>query len=134
MFDPSANRAVAEAAGYQHAKIGILPRSERFSDKVNEKVLPLFDEKLFCAFDDPVPQNRELALKESVELVNAGIKSLNEDRAERGLEAVEGGEEPLVDNRRIPLSMVGAATPEEEEEQARSFTERVMNIIKERLG
>lgn len=133
MFDPSANRAVAEAAGYQHAKIGILPRSERFSDKVNEKVLPLFDEKLFSAFDDPVPQNRELALKESVELVNAGIKSLNEDRAERGLEAVVGGEEPLVDNRRIPLSMAGAATPEEEDEQARHFAKRVMDSIKERL-
>ncbi|GAH81776.1 unnamed protein product, partial [marine sediment metagenome] len=60
MFDPHSNRAVAEAAGYQHAKIGILPRTDRFSEKMNERVLPLFDEKLFCAFDDPVPHNIEL--------------------------------------------------------------------------
>lgn len=135
MFDPHSNRAVAEAAGYQHSKIGILPRCDRFSEKMNERVLPLFDEKLFCAFDDPVPQNRELALKESVQLVVAGIKSTNEDRAERGLEAVEGGDEPLIDSRRIPLSMAGAVPkPGEEEEQVRSFTKKVVKSMKEMLG
>lgn len=136
MFDPHSNRAVAEAAGYQYAKIGILPRTDRFSEKMNERVLPLFDEKLFCAFDDPVPQNRELALKESIGLVVAGIKATNEDRAERGLEAVEGGEEPLVDSRRIPLSMAGAKPlkPEEEEEQIMSFSKKVTEKIREMLG
>lgn len=137
-FDPSATRANAEAAGYQHAKIGVLPRSERFADKVNEKVLPLFDEKLFCAFDDPVPQDRELALKESTELVIAGIKATNEDRAERGLEAVKGGDEPLVDNRRIPLSMAGVMPEkppaEATEEEIRGFTKKVMEAVKGMLG
>lgn len=140
-FDPSATRANAEAAGYQHSKIGVLPRSERFADKVNEKVLPLFDEKIFCAFDDPVPQDRELALKESTELVNAGIKATNEDRAERGLEPVDGGDEPLVDNRRIPLSMAGAMPepeekppPEATEEEILSFTKKVVGKVKEILG
>ena len=135
MFDPHSNRAVAEAAGYQHSKIGILPRCDRFSEKMNERILPLFDEKLFCAFDDPVPKNRELALKESVQLVVAGIKATNEDRAERGLEAVKGGDEPLVDSRRIPLSMAGIAPkPGEEEEQVLSFSKKVTEKIKEMLG
>jgi len=136
MFDPHSNRAVAEAAGYQHSKIGILPRCDRFSEKMNERILPLFDEKLFCAFDDPVPQNRELALKESTQLVIAGIKATNEDRAERGLEAVEGGDEPLVDSRRIPLSAAGITppTPEEQEEQIMNFSKKVTEKIREMLG
>ncbi len=141
-FDPSATRANAEAAGYQHSKIGILPRSERFSDKVNEKVLPLFDEKLFCAFDDPVPQNRELILKEQIGHIKGNIKLINEVRAEQGLEPVDGGDEMLVDNRLIPISMAGAMpepeapkpTPEEEEEQARGFAKRIKDAMKEMLG
>ncbi|GAH05865.1 unnamed protein product, partial [marine sediment metagenome] len=118
MFDPHSNRAVAEAAGYQHAKIGILPRTDRFSEKMNEKILPLFDEKLFCAFDDPVPQNRELILKEQIGRVKGNIMLINEARAEQGLEPIDGGDEMLVDNRLVPISMAGATpTPEEEEEQ-----------------
>jgi len=137
-FDPSATRANAEAAGYQHAKIGVLPRSERFADKVNEKVLPLFDEKLFCAFDDPVPQNRELILKEQIGRVKGNIMLINEARAEQGLEPIEGGDEMLVDNRLMPISALGAtpppeATEEEEAEQGRIFVEKVMKAVKERL-
>ena len=135
MFDPHANRAVAEAAGYQHAKTGILPRCERFSDKMNERVLPLFDEKLFCAFDDPVPQNRELILKEQIGRVKGNIMLINEARAEQGLEPIDGGDEMLVDNRLIPISMAGATpTPEEEEEQVMSFSKKVTDKIKEMLG
>jgi len=136
MFDPHSNRAVAEAAGYQHAKIGILPRCDRFSEKMNERVLPLFDEKLFCAFDDPVPQNRELILKEQIGRVKGNIMLINEVRAEQGLEPIEGGDEMLVDNRLIPISAVGAVppTPEEEEEQILSFSKKVTEKIKEMLG
>ena len=136
MFDPHSNRAVAEAAGYQHSKIGILPRCDRFSEKMNERVLPLFDEKLFCAFDDPVPQNRELILKEQIGRVKGNIMLINEARAEQGLEPIEGGDEMLVDNRLIPISMAGATpeTPEEEEEQIMSFSKKVTEKIREILG
>jgi len=136
MFDPHSNRAVAEAAGYQHSKIGILPRCDRFSEKMNERVLPLFDEKLFCAFDDPVPQNRELILKEQIGRVKGNIMLINEARAEQGLEPIEGGDEMLVDNRLIPISMAGAKPemPEEEEEQIMSFSKKVTEKIREMLG
>jgi len=134
----TSNRSVAEIADYRHAKNGIQPRCKRVEEKMNERLVPLFDEKLFMAFDDPVPKNRELELKESTELVLAGIKARNEDRAERGLEPVEGGDEPLVDNRLIPLSMAATAieaqAPESEEEQVRSFSKKVMDSIKEMLG
>jgi len=136
MFDPHSNRAVAEAAGYQHAKIGILPRCDRFSEKMNERILPLFDEKLFCAFDDPVPQNRELILKEQIGRVKGNIMLINEARAEQGLEPIDGGDEMLVDSRLVPISMAGAKpeTPEEEEEQILSFSKKVTEKIKEMLG
>lgn len=127
MFDPHSNRAVAEAAGYQYAKIGILPRTDRFSEKMNERILPLFDEKLFCAFDNPVPEDRELILKEQVERVKGGILTINEARAEQGLEPIDGGDVPYLDGRLIPLGAEG------EEEQAAQFTERVMDALREML-
>jgi len=103
---------------------------------MNERVLPLFDEKLFCAFDDPVPQNRELILKEQVGRVKGNIMLINEARAEQGLEPIDGGDEMLVDNRLIPISMAGAKpeTPEEEEEQILSFSKKVTEKIREMLG
>ena len=60
---------------------------------------------------------------------------MNEDRAERGLEPVEGGEEPLVDNRRIPLSMAGVVPETPPESQlVESVSVKAMNKIKEIMG
>jgi len=117
------NLANAQVADERHAKNGILPRCERFSEKMNEKVLPLFDEKLFCAFDDPVPQNRELLLKEQTERVKAGVMTINEVRAEEGLEPIDGGDVPYIDSRLIPMG----AMPEEE--QIRQFSEKVKRNV-----
>ena len=73
----SSNRAVAEEASYQHAKNGILPRCRKIEEKINERIMPLYDDKLFVAFDDPVPENRELKLKEEVEHSKSNIRSIN---------------------------------------------------------
>jgi len=120
----------------ENVGINASPRCDRFSEKMNENVLPLFDEKLFCAFDDPVPKNRELILKEQIGRVKGNIMLINEARAEQGLEPIEGGDEMLVDNRLIPISAAGVTppTPEEEEEQVRSFSKKVVDAMKEMLG
>lgn len=135
LINEGANRANTEGAAYQWAKYGILPRCIRIQEKLNERMLPRYDERLFVAFDDPVPEDKNQVLKESVALTNAGIKAVNEDRAQRGLEPVEGGEEPLIDSKRIPLSMAGVmpeAVPEGE--LVESVRTKAMDKIKEMLG
>ena len=63
------------------------PRLVRRDEKLNERLVPLFDPsgRLFLAADDPRPEDRELRLKEQVQHVQAGIKSVNEVRSELGL-------------------------------------------------
>jgi len=128
IFDPKSNRATAYVGKENYAEGAILPRCERFSEKMNEKVLPLYDEKIFCEFDNPVPQDRDLILKEQIGRVKIGIMTINEARAEEGLEEIEGGDVAYIDNRLMPLGT------EAEEEQIRQFTEKVMKSVKEVLG
>ena len=62
------NRANAEAAETHYAKWLITPRLVRIKEALNERVLPVFgDPTLEFHFDDPVPENRELRLKEATE-------------------------------------------------------------------
>lgn len=130
------NLANAKVADGRHAKNGIKPRCERFAEKLNEKVLPLYDDKIFCAFDNPVPQDRMLVLREQTEGVNAGFITLNEVREEKGLEPVEGGDEPLIDSRKVPLSrlMQEPEPTEPTEEEEEEFIRRVKGKVKEMVG
>jgi len=124
----SVNLANAKVADYRHAKNGILPRCDRFSEKLNEKVLPLYDDRIFCAFDNCVPEDRDLKLKEQIGRVKVGIMTINEARAEEGLEEIKGGDVAYIDNRLMPLGS------EPIEEQAKRFAEKVMKNVKEALG
>jgi hypothetical protein len=59
---------------------------------LNRHLVPLFDPKLFVCFQDASPTNREMKLKEDYMLVQIGIKTPNEARAERGLPPRPDGE------------------------------------------
>lgn len=100
------NRANAESGDYRHAKNGVLPRLRKIEEKINERLLPLFDPKLFCAFDNPIKDDRAIVLAENTGYVNAGVLTLNEVRSDLGKEPVEGGDEPLVSALVMPLSEV----------------------------
>jgi len=73
LFSEKANRANAEAAQYAYAKWCISPRHRRFEEKLNEQLAPMFDEKIFFAFDNVVPEDQELELKIDTELVKATV-------------------------------------------------------------
>lgn len=124
------NRANADSASYTHAKSGVTPRLCLQEEKLNERILPLFDTNIFCAFDDVVPEDKEMILKENTEYVNAGIVSRDEVRETLGKEPKDA-DELLVDNRLIPISMLGAVPSEE---QAGEVAELARQKIKERLG
>jgi len=127
----SVNLANAKIADYRHAKNGILPRCDRLADKLNEKFLPLYADNIFCAFDNPVPEDRALLLREQTERVKAGISTRDEVRLEQGLEAIGGlANELLVDGRLVPINSLG----EVDEGEIREFTAKVIKYAKEVLG
>ena len=72
----------------------VLPLARMIEQKLNEALLPLFgiEDDACLAFDDPVPEDRAFQLQESTALVAAGIRTINEDRALRGEEPIEGGD------------------------------------------
>lgn len=115
VFDQTANRATAEAAGYQHAKHGILPRCKRQEQVINQFLLPKYGNKegiIFCAYEDPVPENRELVLEENKTYVDV-ILTKDEIRQKLGEEPVEGGDKLYVENRMTPIGEEMIPPPEE---------------------
>lgn len=86
------NRANAETADYRHAKNGVLPRCTKIEEKVNERLIPLFDERLFVAFEDPVPEDKEYRLREREAHIDKNIETINEIRTELGKEPVPWGD------------------------------------------
>ena len=81
------NLSNLSAAEQQHASQAIRPRLRRRDEKLNERLVPLFDPtgRLFLAADDPVPGNREQTLKEREVYLRLGVLSVNEVRSELGL-------------------------------------------------
>ena len=105
LLDPEAIRANVDGAQYYHAKYGIAPRLRKVEEKLNEKLLPMFDDSgvLFCAFENPVPEDTAAQLTERTGYVGSGIMAINEARADMGLEPVDNGDMPLVGFNLVPL-------------------------------
>lgn len=100
----SVNRANAETGEYSYMKNTILPRVRRAEQKLNEKLLPMYDERLFCAFDNPVPEDKDFRLKEIAARLKTGMTTINEERQQDGLDEVEWGNEPIMPMNLRPLS------------------------------
>lgn len=138
LWDQAAIRANVEGAQYFHAKYGIQPRLRKIEEKVNEKLLPMFDDSgtLFAAFDDVVPEDRVSQLAERTQYVNAGVMTRNEVRADMGLEAVDGGDVVYVPFNQVPIGETGRepALSEEPDAEADALAGKVIERIKEKLG
>lgn len=91
----SVNRANAEAGEYQFAKYCILGEVTRIAQELNQSLCPMYDDNLFCAFDNPVPLDRERERQELETHLKTGFMTINEKRAKDGLEPVPWGDEPF---------------------------------------
>ena len=98
------NRANADTADYRFMKNGILPALRRLEDKINERIMPLYDERLFVAFDNPVPEDKEFALREREANIRMNLTSINEERREVGRDDAPWGEDVFIDAKKIPYS------------------------------
>jgi len=149
LWDQAAIRANVEGAQYFHAKYGIQPRLRKIEEKINEKLLPMFDESgtLFAAFEDVVPEDKVSQLAERTGYVNAGVMTRNEARADMGLEPIDGADELFIPFNMTPISDAGREPepvtippPEEGEppanpdEEAEALAGKVIERIKEKLG
>ncbi len=96
------------AARQQHARQAVEPRCILFDEAVNTQLIPLFDDtgRLFLAHDDCVPEDENLKVTVRGAALDRGVITINEARAEDGLEPVEGGDEPLVPSGKAPLSQI----------------------------
>jgi len=82
------NRANAEATNYIFALRTIKPKMQLIVSYLNEFLVPLYGENLYLDFEDPVPENTELKVKE-MEAAN-GVLTPNEQRERYfGYEPVE---------------------------------------------
>ncbi len=90
------NLANLQAAEALHSSLTVRPRLIRRDEKLNERLIPLFDPsgRLFLASDDPRPADKDRLLKQQTAHVAAGIRTVNEVRAEIGLPPVPWGDAP----------------------------------------
>ena len=126
LYDKDANRANSDAAIYMLMRDAISPRHRRNEQKINEQILPRYDERLFCVYENCVPEDKEFKQKVRTEGVNTYI-TVNEIRKEEGREDVEGGDTLYVSSLLMPL---GTKPDERELEEV---SQRIAEKVKEKL-
>lgn len=92
-FEVTKSRSEAEANLFAYATHTIQPRLRRLEAVINEELTPRFDKRLFVAFDNPVPENRELELDEIKAFAQYGVLTQNELRDREGYPHLDGGDE-----------------------------------------
>lgn len=99
------NRATAETADYVFAARTIKPKMKLLCSYLNMLLVPRFGDDLYLDFVDPVPENRELRIKEmQAAAASQPVISVNEAREEYfGLEGIENGDSVMTDFSKIPL-------------------------------
>lgn len=89
------NLANAYIGSVQYITDTIAPRLTMIEEKLNEKLLPMYDENLFVTYGDVIPQDREFRLRELETHLTTKYSSINEERKKDGLDDVEWGKEPV---------------------------------------
>ena len=94
------NKANAASANYQYETFTIKPRLRKIADKLNQDLIPRYNEpRLFCAFDDNVPQDTEFTLNKATKLFAGGIISRDESRQMFSMDPVGGTDNIFIDPR-----------------------------------
>jgi HK97 family phage portal protein len=103
LYSENATEANATVAYKSFMRDAIRPRLRRMEQKINEQLCPRFDENIFIAFDNPVPEDRDYLLKKRDSDLNHWVMSINEVRGEEGKEPVQWGDKPIVPFNVMPF-------------------------------
>jgi HK97 family phage portal protein len=98
-----APRSGMEGSDLFMAQFNTLPRCTRIEQKLNEQLTPMYDDRLFLAFDNPVPKDRVMQNNEDTSKLNTYQTTINEIRQRDGLDPVEWGDVPLAPFGIAPL-------------------------------
>ncbi len=98
-----APRAGMEGSDLFMAQFNTLPRCTRIEEKINEKLCPMYDRRLFVAFDDPVPTDVARQLQEDQVRLATFQTTVNEIRKRDGEDPVPWGDVPLAPQGIAPL-------------------------------
>lgn len=88
-------RAGMEGGELFMAQFNTLPRCLRVEQKLNEKLCPMYDDRLFMMFDNPVPRDKQFELTDDNVRLGNGSVTINEVRARDGKDPVPWGDEPM---------------------------------------
>lgn len=94
MVTTNTNLANNTASRQHHALLAVLPRCRRLEAKLNAELTPLYDDRLFLAFDNPVPEDRTVKTTERTNNLKSGVTTINEERADDMREPVPWGDKP----------------------------------------
>lgn len=122
------NRSNAEASEYVFAKYTVKPIMDDLIEFLNVNVLPTLDStgRFYFAYDEFVPENMELKLRErEIALAKQPYMTVNEVRATVGLPPVEGGD-TVYSSPGTPLGQplpapVAPAAPEDDAEPKKAM-------------
>lgn len=106
LYSEKANRANSEQAYLTFLRDTISPRLRRIEGTMNCSLMPGYDQNIFVAFDNPVPNDKEFRLKEIESNLKSGYSSINEERQLDGLEAVSWGDVPIMSQGMVPFGSV----------------------------
>lgn len=133
LLDPNAIRANVDAAQYHHAKYGLSPRLRKIEEKINERLIPMYDsgKSIWVAFDNVVPEDKQFELTARNSSTGVPYMSINEARAELGKDPVEGGDLPMVPFGVAPLGYEADTTTDT---QAEELAEKTWKALRARMG
>lgn len=97
------NLANAYVGEHQYMQDTIEPRLRRIEETLNEKLLPMYDENLFVAYDNVVPEDRDFELRERTSHLGSYVTTINEEREKIGLDKVEWGDKPWAQSSVVPI-------------------------------
>jgi len=82
----NANYASASVSHYQYMVYTIIPKLRKMCEKINEKLLPMYDENLLLWYDEDVKDDKVVESQVLNSYVASGVMSIDEARNEIGLE------------------------------------------------
>lgn len=85
LYSETAIRANVEAAIYSWGKFEIDPALTRIAQKINAQVLPMYDDRLYCAFDTQAMRDKEFDLRQEQADISGHVRTVNEIRLSRQL-------------------------------------------------
>lgn len=136
MYDREANRNNAEVAVTTYMRDTVRPKLTRIEEKINEKIMPRYDDRLFVAYDNPIPEDREQRLKEMEIHLRTGYSNVNMERAIDNLEPVSWGDQTYIPVNYMAFEMLEQAlngmTPQEQIDAVKTLNE-VSDTISKKL-